>query len=121
MVSDAELAEKVHEFLRGSDLKKTTNNIVITKLESDFGVDLSDKKPFLRNQVDRFLQSQYNFSDEEDATLSRDDDGNDDVSDSEDEYYEDEADFAIGVHQVNGSPTFKGITKLQRYFFSSFV
>lgn len=115
MVSDAELAKKVREFLLGSDLKKTTNNIIRKKLESEFGVDLSDKKPFLRNQVDCFLQSQYKYSeeDEEYFAVDRDDQGNDDVSDSEDEYYEDDVDFAAVVED-NGSCSFKGINNFKR-------
>uniref|UniRef100_A0A803KXT2 Uncharacterized protein n=1 Tax=Chenopodium quinoa TaxID=63459 RepID=A0A803KXT2_CHEQI len=120
MVSDSELAEKVHEFLSGSDLKKTTNNIIRKKLESDFGVDLSHKKPFLRIQVDRFLQTQYKFSEEQDdyldAAVVRGDEGNDDVSDSEDdEYYEDEDEGELSVGGIRAAAdTFKGISKFKR-------
>lgn len=120
MVSDSELAEKVLEFLSGSDLKKTTNNIVIHKLESDFGVDLSHRKPFVRHQVDRFLQTQYNFSEEQDEHEDEHGvafDRNDDVSDSDDEYYEDEdeVDFSVrGVDADSGTTSFNGITKCKR-------
>ncbi|GMH14765.1 hypothetical protein Nepgr_016606 [Nepenthes gracilis] len=64
MVSDAELAERLREFLRSSDLNTTTNAIVRRRLEEDFGVDLSERKPFIRQQVDLFLQSQLEESDE---------------------------------------------------------
>ncbi|CAO2827981.1 unnamed protein product [Amaranthus hypochondriacus] len=112
MVSDLELAEKVHEFLRVSNLKKTTNNIVIKALESHFGVDLSHKKPFLRNQVDRFLQNQYNYSEEYelDFAIDRHHHGNDGVSDSGD----DGGDFSADVQADNGSSSFKNIAKFQR-------
>ncbi|KAL2906185.1 Upstream activation factor subunit spp27 [Bienertia sinuspersici] len=116
MVSDTELAEKVHEFLRESDLKKTTNNIVIKKLESDFGIDLSHKKPFLRNQVDRFLQSQYNYSeeDEDDDAFDRDGYGNEDFSDSDDDFCDDDAEFSAALQPDNGTSNFNNITKFQR-------
>ncbi|CAN0864268.1 Upstream activation factor subunit spp27 [Linum grandiflorum] len=58
MVSDSELIERLREFLKTSDLETTTTTIVRRKLEDDFGVDLSDKKAFIREQVDLFLQSQ---------------------------------------------------------------
>lgn len=116
MVSDSELAARVHEFLRGSDLKKTTNNIVRRKLEKDFGVDLSDRRPFLREQVDRFLQTQYDNSEEEGGEIESDhDEGDDDVSDSEDECYDGgEAMAHVGVQKNNGSSSFRGINKFSR-------
>ncbi|XP_008792591.2 upstream activation factor subunit spp27 isoform X2 [Phoenix dactylifera] len=60
MVSDSELVERLREFLRASDLSTTTTAIVRRKLEEDFGVDLSDKKAFIREQVDLFLHSELN-------------------------------------------------------------
>lgn len=62
MVSDSELVERLREFLRASDLSTTTTAIVRRKLEEDFGVDLSDKKAFIREQVDLFLHSELNDS-----------------------------------------------------------
>ncbi|CAI0375437.1 unnamed protein product, partial [Linum tenue] len=59
MVSDSELIGRLREFLKNSDLETTTNTIVRRKLEEDFGVNLSDKKGFIREQVDLFLQSQF--------------------------------------------------------------
>ncbi|CAI0429730.1 unnamed protein product [Linum tenue] len=59
MVSDSELIGRLREFLKNSDLETTTNTIVCRKLEEDFGVNLSDKKGFIREQVDLFLQSQF--------------------------------------------------------------
>ncbi|KAK9713498.1 hypothetical protein RND81_06G031200 [Saponaria officinalis] len=109
MVTEAELSKKVQEFLQSCDLKKTTNNIVIQKLQSDFGVDLSDQKPLLRYFVDRFLQSQYEFSEEhyEDIVVDRMNDENDDVSGDDD----DEEEFCNN----NGSNVkLKGFDKLGR-------
>lgn len=59
MVSDSELIARLQEFLRNSDLNTTTTAIVRRQLEKDFGVDLTDKKLFIREQVDLFLQSQF--------------------------------------------------------------
>ncbi|XAR73953.1 hypothetical protein NMG60_11008094 [Bertholletia excelsa] len=56
MVSDAELIGRLREFLCTSDLNTTTTAIVRRKLEEDFGVDLSDKKAFIREQIDYYLQ-----------------------------------------------------------------
>ncbi|XP_019054112.1 PREDICTED: upstream activation factor subunit spp27-like isoform X1 [Nelumbo nucifera] len=65
MVSDTELVERLREFLQTSDLSTTTTAIVRRKLEQDFGIDLSDKKVFIREQVDLFLQSQFDKAEEE--------------------------------------------------------
>lgn len=59
MVSDSELVRRLREFLRGSDLTTTTTAAVRRQLEADFGVDLSGKKAFIREQVDLFLQTQF--------------------------------------------------------------
>ncbi|CAA7404329.1 unnamed protein product [Spirodela intermedia] len=59
MVSDSELVRRLQEFLRGSDLTTTTTAAVRRQLEADFGVDLSGKKAFIREQVDLFLQTQF--------------------------------------------------------------
>ncbi|CAL5187928.1 unnamed protein product [Lathyrus oleraceus] len=57
MVSESELIGRLREFLRSSDLNTTTTSTVRRQLESDFGIDLSDRKAFIREQVDSFLQS----------------------------------------------------------------
>ncbi|KAK1301171.1 Zinc finger CCCH domain-containing protein 44 [Acorus calamus] len=72
MVSDSELVERLQEFLRTSDLHTTTTAIVRRRLEEEFGVDLSDKKAFIREQVDLFLQTQFdNPKEEEEGEGSR--------------------------------------------------
>ncbi|KAL5210169.1 hypothetical protein ABZP36_005792 [Zizania latifolia] len=55
MVSESELVERLREVLRSSDLNTTTTAILRRRLEEDFGVDLSDKKLFIREQVDILL------------------------------------------------------------------
>jgi upstream activation factor subunit UAF30 len=58
MVSDSDLIARLREFLRSSDLNTTSTATVRRKLEEDFEVDLTDKKAFIREQVDLFLQSE---------------------------------------------------------------
>lgn len=72
MVSDSELIARLREFLRGSDLNTTTTGTVRRRLEEDFGVDLTDKKAFIREQVDLFLQSEHEGV-EEDGEAEEDD------------------------------------------------
>ncbi|KAK8958008.1 hypothetical protein KSP39_PZI000215 [Platanthera zijinensis] len=55
MASEAELVDRLRDILRSSDLSTTTAAIVRRKLETDFGVDLSEKKAFIREQIDIFL------------------------------------------------------------------
>ncbi|CAK8539775.1 unnamed protein product [Lathyrus sativus] len=57
MVSESELIDRIREFLRSSDLNTTTTSTVRRQLETDFGIDLSNRKAFIREQVDSFLQS----------------------------------------------------------------
>ncbi|RRT75653.1 hypothetical protein B296_00011125 [Ensete ventricosum] len=56
LMSDAELAERLRGFLWASDLSTTTTTTtaVRRRLQDDFGVDISDKKAFIRQQVDLF-------------------------------------------------------------------
>ena len=57
MVSDSDLATRLRDILRSSDLDTTTPSGVRRQLEEFFGVDLSDRKAFIRDQIDAFLQS----------------------------------------------------------------
>lgn len=65
MVSESELIGRLREFLRSSDLNTTTTATVRRQLEKDFGIDLSDRKAFIREQVDLFLQSEHEQPKEE--------------------------------------------------------
>ncbi|KAE8701219.1 putative Oxygen-evolving enhancer protein 1, chloroplast precursor [Hibiscus syriacus] len=51
MVSESELISRL--------LSTTTTAIVRRRLEEDFGIDLSQKKKFIREQVDLFLQNEF--------------------------------------------------------------
>lgn len=65
MVSEAELVGRLREFLSTSDLNITTTTAVRRKLEEDFGIDLSDRKLFIREQIDIYLQSQVEAQENE--------------------------------------------------------
>lgn len=65
MISDSELVDRLHGFLRTSDLNTTTTATLRRQLEEYFGVDLSGKKAFIREQVDLFLRSEFEKAKEE--------------------------------------------------------
>ncbi|CAH9060814.1 unnamed protein product [Cuscuta epithymum] len=56
MVSEEKLVRRLREFLSTSDLNTTTNASVRRQLEKDFGIDLSDRKSFIREQIDIYLE-----------------------------------------------------------------
>ncbi|GAB2224833.1 hypothetical protein Droror1_Dr00005610 [Drosera rotundifolia] len=55
MVTEAEIVKRLHEILSSSDLNTTTPGSVRRQLEDHFGVDLSDRKPFISQQIDEYL------------------------------------------------------------------
>ncbi|CAH2053338.1 unnamed protein product [Thlaspi arvense] len=57
MVSDLDLVTRLREILRSSDLQTATPASVRRQLAADFDVDLTDKKRFITDQIDAFLQS----------------------------------------------------------------
>ncbi|KAL7002774.1 hypothetical protein U1Q18_003930 [Sarracenia purpurea var. burkii] len=63
MVSDSDLAYRLWEVLRTADLNTTTASAVRRALEEEFGIDLSNRKPFIRDQIDLFLDSQLDDKD----------------------------------------------------------
>ncbi|KVI02656.1 DEK, C-terminal [Cynara cardunculus var. scolymus] len=75
MVSDSELVGRLREFLSTSDLNTTTTASVRRQLEQDFGIDLKNKKAFIREQVDLYLESQQQNED--------DNEGNDEEEEEE--------------------------------------
>ena len=91
MVSESELIARLREFLKESDLNTTTTAIVRRRLEEDFGIDLSEKKKFIREQVDLYLQSQFENDEEEEQ--EQDDENNE----------EDDQTGKIKSEETNGS------------------
>ena len=60
MLTDSELLKRLHDVLGTSDLDTATAATVRRRLEQDLGIDLSDRKPYIRQQIDLYLQSHYN-------------------------------------------------------------
>ncbi|XP_010255131.1 PREDICTED: upstream activation factor subunit spp27-like [Nelumbo nucifera] len=120
MVSDSELVERLREFLQTSDLNTTTTAIVRRKLEEDFGVDLSDKKAFIREQVDLFLQSQFEKAEEEQEddeeegkhkTNSEDNNGSDSEEDEDGDEEEEEGSNGRGRRKRSSNKLNKDVRK----------
>ncbi|CAL5366706.1 unnamed protein product [Camellia sinensis] len=57
MVSNSELVNWFWDALQTFDLNTTTADSIRRTLESDFGVDLSDRKAFIRDQINSFLET----------------------------------------------------------------
>ncbi|PPS10840.1 hypothetical protein GOBAR_AA09810 [Gossypium barbadense] len=66
MVLDSELIARLWEFLGESDLNTTTTAIVRRRLEEDFGIDLTDRKKFIREQTDKIKSEETDGSDSDD-------------------------------------------------------
>ncbi|XWS39993.1 hypothetical protein CRYUN_Cryun18bG0102000 [Craigia yunnanensis] len=65
MVSDSDLVAQLREILRNSDLETATAGSVRRQLEEDFSVELSDRKGFVRDQIDIFLETLHNENEQE--------------------------------------------------------
>ncbi|CDP02467.1 unnamed protein product [Coffea canephora] len=108
MVTETELVDRLREFLSTSDLNTTTTAIVRRKLEEDFGIDLSDRKAFIREQVDIYLQTQF----QEQAEEYKEENGDAQaqvpaVIDAEEEEEEEEDEEEESEEPSNGKPTSK--------------
>ncbi|KAJ4830096.1 hypothetical protein Tsubulata_017779 [Turnera subulata] len=57
MVSDSDLVSRLHEILRSSDLDTATPGSIRRQLQSELGVDLSDRKAFISEQIDIFFRN----------------------------------------------------------------
>lgn len=101
MVSDADLVERLREFLRSSDLSTTTTAIVRRRLEADFAVDLTDKKAFIREQVDLFLNELENKEEEVEEAEEEGGSG-EEVEEEEEEDEEEEEGEGDGGKKSNG-------------------
>lgn len=84
MVSDSDLVTRLRDILRNSDLDTATSGSVRRLLEEDFKVDLSDRKTFVSEQIDIFLQTLEKEREE------IEDDGNDAVEANVDDKEEEE-------------------------------
>ena len=65
MVSDEDLTKKISELLDKADLTTTTTSLIRKQLELEFGIDLNDRKSFVREKVDLYLQRHHQNTEEE--------------------------------------------------------
>ncbi|KAL9238161.1 hypothetical protein vseg_012626 [Gypsophila vaccaria] len=66
MVEESELVNRLREILSKSDLNTTSAGAVRRQLETDLGLDLSDRKKFISQLIDDVIQEQHNAAHQED-------------------------------------------------------
>lgn len=111
MVSDSDLVTRLREILRTSDLDTATAGSVRRKLEEDLGVDLSDRKKFIREQIDIYLETLQNEHKDEDEEENMPEDVNQNEEGNEIDAVEEE-----GEEEEEEESEERG-TKRKRYFF----
>lgn len=89
MVSDSDLVARLREVLRDSDLEKATAGSVRRQLEEDFGVDFSDRKSFIREQIDIYL-GEVGGADEDDGNVKAENEPGDAAEEEEEKAEEEE-------------------------------
>ncbi|XP_037497655.1 DNA ligase 1 isoform X2 [Jatropha curcas] len=77
MVSDSDLVTRLREVLQDSDLDTATAGSIRRKLEEEFGVNLSDRKAFIREQIDIYLETLENNDKEEEEEENAEENNND--------------------------------------------
>lgn len=91
MVSDAEIVKHLISVLKTADLATTTTTAIRQQLEQDLRVDLSDKKAFIRQQVDLYLQHQHSLKEEENEREDGEGEQQEEENEEESEENEDDA------------------------------
>jgi upstream activation factor subunit UAF30 len=86
MVSDSDLVARLREILRSSDLDTATASSIRRQLEEDFGVDLSEKKKFIREQIDTFLETLNKGDGQSGNVTENEDNENDTVEDDKNQH-----------------------------------
>ncbi|KAI3717039.1 hypothetical protein L1987_68354 [Smallanthus sonchifolius] len=85
MVSDSDLVDRLRQFLSTSDFTTTTTASIRRQLEQDFGIDLSDKKAFIREQVDLYIQNQQQNEEDNGDEEEEQEEAEDEVEDEEED------------------------------------
>ncbi|TPX49449.1 hypothetical protein SeMB42_g01564 [Synchytrium endobioticum] len=57
LATDQRLVDEINRMLKGSDLSSLSNNIVRQRLENTFRQDLTHRRPFINQQIDRYLDA----------------------------------------------------------------
>lgn len=109
MISDSELIERLHDVLSTSDLTTTTTAILRRRLEEDLGIDLSDRKAFIREQVDVYMQNQFENAAENEEGI--DDEGAVEAAEEEEEEGEDEPEEEEERAKQSSSRSVKSVAK----------
>ncbi|PHT41991.1 hypothetical protein CQW23_20845 [Capsicum baccatum] len=118
MVSDSVLIERLRQILTVSDLETATAGTVRRMLEEEFGVDLLDRKAFIRDQIDVFLRIHVQETPNDDAQQVEDvkeEENGDSCSEEEEELVENDNSNDTGSkkkarrsEKVNGEEKRKG-------------
>eukprot|EP00850_Spirogloea_muscicola_P001545 SM000005S17342 [mRNA] locus=s5:1489082:1490959:- [translate_table: standard] len=67
MVADVDISRGLRKILAGADLNTTTERSVRIQLEQSLGgVDLSDKKAFIRQEVEKYLKARQDADEDDD-------------------------------------------------------
>ncbi|KAL1564103.1 upstream activation factor subunit UAF30-like [Salvia divinorum] len=101
MISDSELIERLRDVISKSDPNTTTNAILRRRLEEELGIDLSDRKTFIREQVDIYMQGQFENEDANDDGIG--DEGSPEAAEEEEEEEE--------IEESSNSGTVKKVAK----------
>mgnify|MGYP002775702804 CR=1 FL=1 len=59
VITDEQIVQRIVEVLQRADLTTITFAAIRRQLEEDFRIDLAEKKAFIREQVDLYLQLQH--------------------------------------------------------------
>ncbi|CAN4107656.1 unnamed protein product [Withania somnifera] len=117
MVSDSVLVDRLREILRVSDLETATAGTVRRSLEEEFGVDLLDRKAFIRDQIDLFLRTHvqetpnYDVQEAEDVNEGENDNSCSQKEEEEPESEENDDASDTGSNKKVGSEKMNGETK----------
>ena len=80
MASDDAIRQRLLYILQKADLTVMTERIARKQLEQDLGISLGDRKPFIREEVGKFLQGRKKQSREEAEDGEEEVDGSEDGS-----------------------------------------
>ena len=111
MVSEAEIVRHLISVLEKADFNTTTTTAIRKQLESELGVDLSEKKGLIRQQVDLYLAQQQQFGSnevEQGEQYQEEEDGNRGEGGEEEEEQE-------GIEDEEVDVEFEGVEYVKSY------
>nr|GEW16774.1 hypothetical protein [Tanacetum cinerariifolium]GEW16775.1 hypothetical protein [Tanacetum cinerariifolium] len=90
MLTDSELLKHLHNVLKTSDLDTATAATVRRRLEEQLDIDLSEKKTYIRKQIDLYLQSHYTNDNNNDGNKDDDEEEEKDLGNVKEEEIDDD-------------------------------